>query len=71
MTIVVAGAAGFIGYHVAERLLARGDTVLGLDNLNACYDVLLSEYDLSPDTLRADVERLPGQMLEHITPKDE
>ena len=35
MTILVTGAAGFIGYHVARRLLARGDGVVGLDNLNA------------------------------------
>jgi nucleoside-diphosphate-sugar epimerase len=34
----VTGAAGFIGYHVAERLLARGETVVGLDNLNDYYD---------------------------------
>ena len=35
MRVLVTGAAGFIGYHVAERLLARGDEVIGLDNLNA------------------------------------
>jgi nucleoside-diphosphate-sugar epimerase len=38
MKILVTGAAGFIGMHVSERLLARGDEVLGLDNLNDCYD---------------------------------
>src|SRR5680860_1668441 len=38
---LVTGAAGFIGYHLAERLLARGDEVLGVDNLNAYYDVSL------------------------------
>ncbi len=32
MKVLVTGAAGFIGYHVCERLLARGDTVIGLDN---------------------------------------
>jgi len=47
MTILVTGAAGFIGYHVAERLLARGDTVVGLDNLNAYYDVTLKEARLA------------------------
>ena len=45
------GAAGFIGYHVAEALLARGETVIGLDNLNAYYDVRLKEARL--DRLRA------------------
>jgi UDP-glucuronate 4-epimerase len=47
MTILVTGAAGFIGYHVTERLLARGDAVIGLDNLNAYYDVSLKEARLA------------------------
>ena len=41
MKVLVTGAAGFIGYHTSERLLARGDTVVGLDNLNDYYDVNL------------------------------
>jgi UDP-glucuronate 4-epimerase len=41
MTILVTGAAGFIGYSVCERLLARGDAVLGIDNLNDYYSVAL------------------------------
>ncbi|MEM2002849.1 MAG: NAD-dependent epimerase/dehydratase family protein [Candidatus Methanomethylicaceae archaeon] len=36
--ILVTGAAGFIGSHVAQALLARGDTVVGLDNLSDYYD---------------------------------
>jgi UDP-glucuronate 4-epimerase len=39
--ILVTGAAGFIGYHVARMLLQRGEPVLGLDNLNDYYDVRL------------------------------
>ena len=39
MRILVTGAAGFIGFHLAKRLLERGDTVVGLDDLNAYYDV--------------------------------
>jgi UDP-glucuronate 4-epimerase len=39
--ILVTGAAGFIGYHTSERLLARGDTVVGLDNVNDYYDPTL------------------------------
>jgi len=38
MRTLVTGAAGFIGYHVCERLLAEGRQVLGIDNLNAYYD---------------------------------
>jgi UDP-glucuronate 4-epimerase len=44
---LVTGAAGFIGSHVAEALLARGDEVVGLDNFEACY---------SPDTQRRNVQ---------------
>jgi UDP-glucuronate 4-epimerase len=51
VSILLTGAAGFIGYHVAEALLARGETVIGLDNLNAYYDVRLKEARL--DRLRA------------------
>ncbi|WP_435106087.1 NAD-dependent epimerase [Arhodomonas sp. AD133] len=47
MKVLVTGAAGFIGYHVAERLLARGDEVVGLDNLNHYYDVALKEARLA------------------------
>src|SRR5687768_5950669 len=47
MRVLVTGAAGFIGYHVAERLLARGDEVVGLDNLNPYYDPTLKQARLS------------------------
>jgi UDP-glucuronate 4-epimerase len=43
MKILITGAAGFIGYFLALRLLARGDTVIGVDNLNNYYDVTLKE----------------------------
>ncbi len=46
MSIVVTGASGFIGFHVAEALLARGEAVIGLDNMNAYYDVRLKEARL-------------------------
>lgn len=41
MTILVTGAAGFIGYHLCEKLLSLGHKVVGLDNLNEYYDVNL------------------------------
>jgi UDP-glucuronate 4-epimerase len=47
MKILVTGAAGFIGSTVASKLLARGDEVVGLDNLNAYYDVRLKEARLA------------------------
>ena len=46
MKILVTGAAGFIGMHCTERLLARGDTVVGVDNLNDYYEVSLKENRL-------------------------
>jgi len=55
MTTLVTGAAGFIGYHVARTLLSRGDSVVGIDNLNPYYDPQLKEdrlaelRTLSPD----------------------
>lgn len=44
--ILVTGAAGFIGFHTAQRLLQRGDRVIGIDNLNDYYDVRLKEARL-------------------------
>jgi UDP-glucuronate 4-epimerase len=49
---LVTGAAGFIGYHVADALLSRGDAVLGIDNLNDYYD---------PALKRARLERLQAR----------
>ena len=46
MTILVTGAAGFIGYHSCEALLARGERVVGIDNLNDYYDPRLKQARL-------------------------
>ena len=47
MKVLVTGSAGFIGMHCVERLLARGDEVVGVDNLNDYYDVMLKEARLA------------------------
>ena len=47
MKVLVTGAAGFIGYHTSLALLARGDTVVGVDNLNDYYEVSLKEARLA------------------------
>lgn len=47
MTVIVTGAAGFIGFHVAQALLARGERVVGVDNLNDYYDVSLKDARLA------------------------
>jgi UDP-glucuronate 4-epimerase len=54
MTTLVTGAAGFIGFHLARRLLEQGRPVVGLDNLNDYYDVALKEARLR------ELERIQG-----------
>ncbi len=49
MKILITGTAGFIGYHLAKKLLERGDTVVGIDNINDYYDVNL-KYARLADT---------------------
>jgi len=47
MSVLVTGAAGFIGCHVARRLVARGEDVIGIDNLNSYYDPALKRARLA------------------------
>ncbi len=53
MKILVTGAAGFIGSTASIRLLARGDEVVGLDNMNDYYEVSLKESRLARLTSHA------------------
>jgi UDP-glucuronate 4-epimerase len=74
MTVVVTGAAGFVGFHVSSALLARGERVLGIDIVNDYYDVRLKDARLAElsaneqfDFHRADIadaERISGIMAE-------
>jgi len=59
-TYLVTGAAGFIGFHTSRKLLARGDAVVGLDNLNAYYSVQLKRDRL------AHLEATPGFRFELV-----
>jgi UDP-glucuronate 4-epimerase len=59
MKILVTGTAGFIGFHLAKKLLERGDTVVGLDNINDYYDVnlkygRLNELGISREDIEQD-----------------
>ncbi|MGC9332028.1 MAG: NAD-dependent epimerase [Bacteroidales bacterium] len=49
MKILITGTAGFIGFHLAKRLIERGDTVVGIDSINDYYDVNL-KYDRLAET---------------------
>ena len=47
MRILITGSAGFIGFHVAEKLLKKGTKVYGIDSINNYYDVSLKKSRLS------------------------
>ncbi len=58
MANLVTGAAGFIGFHIARALLARGERVIGIDDLNPYYDPLLK---------RARIDALAQEFGERFT----
>lgn len=64
MHILVTGAAGFIGFHLIQKLLERGDSVIGIDNLNNYYPVSLKE-----DRLKV-IKPLPGFEFREIDLSD-
>ena len=45
-TTLITGAAGFIGFHTARSLLEKGETIIGIDNLNDYYDISLKKSRL-------------------------
>jgi len=78
MKVLVTGAAGFIGFHVSRALLARGDRVIGIDNLNDYYDPnlkgyrrMLLEQDAGFRFVRLDIadRRAMGEFFEQHRPE--
>jgi UDP-glucuronate 4-epimerase len=67
MKFLVTGAAGFIGFHTAKALLDRGDDVIGLDNMNAYYDVTLKEARLAQLTPRDGFTFVKGDLADKAT----
>ena len=64
-TVLVTGAAGFIGHHVSQALLARGDKVVGIDNLNDYYDVGLKKSRLAINQSQPGFHFLEMDIAEH------
>lgn len=63
-TVLVTGVAGFIGFHVAARLLARGDVVVGVDNLNDYYDPALKHARLEQLAPSSDFHFVRGDLCD-------
>lgn len=57
MKILITGTAGFIGFHLAKKLLERGDTVVGIDNINDYYDVNLKYARLAETGISREAEK--------------
>ncbi len=74
-TVLITGAAGFIGYHLAERLLSQGVAVVGLDNLDPYYSVALKQARLDRLSrhsnwrfIHADVVDSAGELFQKTAP---
>ena len=67
MAVLVTGASGFIGYHTAEALLARGEEVVGIDDLNPYYDVKLKHARLARLNGRKGFRFIEGDIAEEAT----
>ena len=64
MTVLITGAAGFIGYHLSQRLLQRGTPVVVFDNLNPYYDPALKRARLAQLQATAARTGTPFQLIE-------
>ena len=67
MNVLVTGCAGFVGMHVVQLLLARGDNVVGIDNLNDYYDPRLKEARLARLTKHANFRFVRGEVSDQAT----
>ena len=64
MHVLVTGAAGFIGYHLSQRLLADGHSVVGVDNCNDYYDVQLKKDRLAQLAAMPEAQRFRFELLD-------
>lgn len=68
MKILVTGTAGFIGYHLAKTILQRGDTVVGIDNINSYYDVELKYARLNDCGISRESEKWHAKVQSSLYP---
>lgn len=64
MTVLVTGAAGFIGFHLSTRLLERGTQVIGFDNVNSYYDTSLKRARIAKLQATSDTSGTPFKLIE-------
>ena len=63
MTVLITGAAGFIGFHLAEKLLKRGDKVVGIDSINDYYMYLSMIGCSGAITMKVTPNRVSGLVV--------
>lgn len=68
MKILITGTAGFIGFHLAKKLLERGDTVVGIDNINDYYDVNLKYSRLAETGISHEAEQWHTKVQSTVFP---
>ncbi|PVY36661.1 NAD-dependent epimerase [Pontibacter virosus] len=69
MKVLVTGTAGFVGFHLAEKLLRRGDEVVGVDNINSYYDTRLKYDRLAESGISEDLIQWNQEVTSYKHPK--